>query len=164
MTFDKSKVYTALNADELKVNDKVILADNITHLKAQVSREEGIVTLDFIDSEDAMSRFSHFYTKDDAECVCTGTFAYLIEHVGEKKWRPYKDCDEMIADFKKRFNVDCPDCEIPSIWVQCKIRKFKRLITKFCEPVVNMTDEVTTLLGLFNRYTYLDGSLCGMEE
>ena len=39
MEFDKSKVYTALNADELKVGDKCIFANNLDSLKCKV--EEG---------------------------------------------------------------------------------------------------------------------------
>lgn len=33
MDFDKSKVYTALNADELKLGSKVIVADDLKTLK-----------------------------------------------------------------------------------------------------------------------------------
>ena len=36
MEFDKNKVYTALNADELKVGSKVIVANYLESLKAQV--------------------------------------------------------------------------------------------------------------------------------
>lgn len=36
MIFDKSKVYTALNADELSVGDIVYLADNIATLRRGV--------------------------------------------------------------------------------------------------------------------------------
>lgn len=33
MEFDKSRVYSTLNADELKVGSKVIVAETLTHLK-----------------------------------------------------------------------------------------------------------------------------------
>ena len=33
MDFDKSKVYTSLNADELKVGSKVYVSDNIAYLR-----------------------------------------------------------------------------------------------------------------------------------
>ena len=36
MKFDKSRVYTALNADELKVGSKVIVADSVRALKNAV--------------------------------------------------------------------------------------------------------------------------------
>jgi hypothetical protein len=37
MKFDESRVYTALNADKLKVGSRVIVADNIALLKKRVS-------------------------------------------------------------------------------------------------------------------------------
>ena len=36
MKFDKSRVYTALNADELPIGSKVIVADNLASLKKKV--------------------------------------------------------------------------------------------------------------------------------
>lgn len=46
MEFDKSKVYTGLNADELKIGSKVIVADTIDDLKQCVEHdyETGIIT------------------------------------------------------------------------------------------------------------------------
>lgn len=38
MEFDKSKVFTCVNADELKIGDKVILADELPSLRKFVSR------------------------------------------------------------------------------------------------------------------------------
>ena len=50
MLFDKSRVYTMLNADELKVGSKVIVADSLCTLKARVE---------------------HLKTKDDEENLIT---------------------------------------------------------------------------------------------
>ena len=36
MEFDESKVYTALNADKLKIGSEVIVADDLMHLKSFV--------------------------------------------------------------------------------------------------------------------------------
>jgi hypothetical protein len=36
MKFDKSRVYTALNADKLNINDEVIVADNLYLLMEKV--------------------------------------------------------------------------------------------------------------------------------
>lgn len=38
MKFDKSRVYTALNADELPIGSKVIVADNLKSLKKKVAK------------------------------------------------------------------------------------------------------------------------------
>ena len=73
MEFDKSKVFTALNADELKPGDKVIVADTLSVLKQRVRVQEGkdIVVLQKINGEDWGRRFG-FSMSDYA-------LAYLVE-------------------------------------------------------------------------------------
>jgi len=78
MEFDKSKVFTALNADELKVGSKVICADNLYALKFSVDNELYITTLGEILPEDCMLRFR---TKEGEDCA----LAYLVEPLEEKK-------------------------------------------------------------------------------
>lgn len=70
MKFDKSRVYTALNADELKVGSKVVLSCILSNLKRYVEDNE-IVTLTDILGEDEEYRFV-----SGNDC---GTFAYLVE-------------------------------------------------------------------------------------
>ena len=77
MEFDKSKVYTALNADELKVGSKVIIADNLGRLKQYVENDYCIVLLEDVRSEEYDSRFSNgeaYYN-----------LAYLVSEPEEKK-------------------------------------------------------------------------------
>lgn len=64
MKFDKSRVYTALNADELKIGSKVIVASNITELKERVADycdngnyDKYIVIIDKIETEQCTDRF-----------------------------------------------------------------------------------------------------------
>lgn len=78
MEFDKSKVYTALNADELKVGSKIIGANSISWLKESVVLDEKIERLDEILSEDCPHRFK---SKESG----TFSFAYLVEPPEEKK-------------------------------------------------------------------------------
>lgn len=82
----------------------------------------------------------------------------------EPTYRPYKDTDEMIEDFKKRFNVEVPPYALPEIWVENKFSKVRRLITGFRVISVDIYDSEWSMNELFNRYTYLDGSPCGMKE
>ncbi len=158
MIFDKSKVYTSINADELKVGDKVIVADDLVFLKALVERGSRLSTIDEIYDENCQSRF----VVEGYDYVYS--LAYLVERAEERKWRPYKNTDEMIADFKKRFNIQCANYELPLIWVQEKNTAYKRFIANFYGAVVGMTDDTKLLSKLFNRYTYLDGTPCGVEE
>ena len=77
MEFDKSKVYTALNADELKVGSKVIVADDLSHMKDFV-KDELICTLEHVTAESEGFRF-----------VANGgglySLAYLVSEPEEKK-------------------------------------------------------------------------------
>lgn len=82
----------------------------------------------------------------------------------ESKYRPYKDTEEMIEDFKKRFNAKVPPYAMPMIWVRNKTFKDCRLITVFRDKVVMIIVSGEDMKELFKDYTYLDGSPCGKLE
>lgn len=82
----------------------------------------------------------------------------------ESKYRPYKDTEEMIEDFKKRFNAKVPPYAMPMIWVRNKTFKDCRLITVFRDKVVMIIVSGEDMKELFKDYTYLDGSPCGIKE
>lgn len=83
MKFDKSRVYNALNADELKIGSRVVVASNIADLKERVTRyyEEnvtGFVTvITNIGSEYSQFRFIIDIDIGDYTCV-NWELAYLI--------------------------------------------------------------------------------------
>ena len=83
MKFDKSRVYTVLNADELKHGDKVFLADTITYLKTLVRVEGHMLEIDYIAGEDSKSRFC-FYNKENDE-IYSYNLAYLVERKDKDK-------------------------------------------------------------------------------
>lgn len=56
MEFDKSKVYTALNAEELEIGSKVAFADSLSDLKWDV-RDETFDILEAVRGEDKSERF-----------------------------------------------------------------------------------------------------------
>lgn len=58
MKFDVSKVYTAVNADELKKGDKVIVANCLDSLKVEVQEGVVIQVLEGVQSEIHDFRFS----------------------------------------------------------------------------------------------------------
>lgn len=171
MKFDKSKVYTLLNADEVKDGSEGYFADNLEDLKDIVEHERD----DYygkIGSIEAEGYPCRFHKKDK---YCYGLF-YLLKEPEEEKFRPYKDTDEMIEDFKKRYNAyggwsgkDNPMYN-PMIWIKTKgAEKNKYLITRFHENTnvtMNFGQDVftTSLPTLLDDYTYLDGSPCGIME
>lgn len=91
-----------------------------------------------------------------------GDYDYRIKP--EPTYRPYKDTEEMIEDFKKRFNAKVPPYAMPMIWVRNKTFKDCRLITVFRDKVVMIIVSGEDMKELFKDYTYLDGSPCGMKE
>lgn len=92
MEFDKSRVYTALNADELKVGSKVFVAKNL-HALRDMFCENQICTLIGIYSEDYQDRFCAKFDSDGLEVITT--LAYLVSPPEEKKlkWTDLKHGD-----------------------------------------------------------------------
>ena len=78
MEFDKSKVYTSLNADELKIGSKVFAANCISILKRKVHDENCINEVKKILEENYERRFQLDYDG-------TYPFVYLISEPEEKK-------------------------------------------------------------------------------
>lgn len=107
MEFDKSKVYTALNADELKVGSKVMVANSLATLKNLVEEDLSIVTLVGIDDESYSARFFDGTTN--------WYLAYLVEPPEEKKlkWTDLKVGDiiangnltAMITEIDKEYHI-----------------------------------------------------------
>lgn len=91
MEFDKSKVYTALNADELKVGSKVIVGDNVFELKEKLKNGGYVNTLKEIFDENRRERFG-----TDKSIY---TLAYLISEPEEKK---LKWTDLKVGDIIRR--------------------------------------------------------------
>ena len=87
MIFDKSRVFTALNADELKIGSKVIVANSISKLQQKVNTmeyEQNCEVITWIGGEDHEFRF----------CISGEAYllAYLVEEPQEQglKWTDLK--------------------------------------------------------------------------
>lgn len=171
MKFDVNKVFVSLSADDVKIGSKGYYADSLLNLKTRVEHEDklayGEVTR--IHDKDCLYRFR-------IDNIIDKVFFYLVEGPEEKKFRPYKDTDEMIEDFKRRYSSyggwsgeDNPMYN-PMIWVKAKgAEKNKYLITRFHENTnvtMNFGRDVYTasLPILLDDYTYLDGTPCGIIE
>ncbi|UTC93192.1 hypothetical protein [Treponema denticola] len=88
MEFDKSKVYTALNAGELQIGSKCIFADTIDELKSKLEYFES-----YIDTLEVV------YNDNEAERFCcnniTYLLAYLIEPPAEPKYKPFESLNSL---------------------------------------------------------------------
>lgn len=81
MEFDKSRVYTALNADELKPGSKVVCAFSITDLKKRIDEGEQITEVHRILNEDVEQRINVYY----GDAYLNYPLAYLISEPEKKK-------------------------------------------------------------------------------
>ena len=80
-----------------------------------------------------------------------------------KKFRPYKDTEEMLDDFCERFHVKRTDFGEPFIWIQSKISFVKYLVEVITDSSVCTLKISIGMTDLFKKYTYKDGSPCGKE-
>lgn len=163
MEFLKERVFTPLNADEVKAGSKGYFADNLDDLKHDVKTENNPSVLKEVRSEDYDLRFKR-------EDSLVYILFYLVEEPAEEKYRPYKNTDELIEDWKERtlaygsayFSKNPMFC--PSIWVKGdrdSIRKF--LITDFNCSYIKSKDHAWTLEDLFKGFVFLDGTPCGKK-
>lgn len=175
MKFDKSKVFTALNADELKVGSKGYFTDNIESLELVVQSEDYLAfgELEKIQKPNMSYRFGM------KESDKSFNLFYLVKEPQEKKFRPYSNPDEMIEDFKRRYNAyggwsgkDNPMYN-PMIWVKSKTTGFRHLVTDYgdddnCDycnrSCIWIGSFSLVFKELLDDYTYLDGTPCGIEE
>ena len=85
MEFDKSKVYTALNADELKIGSKVIVGDTVDALRNRVQNGTTPLTLSEIRRDSYERRFR---VEEYTEPESVFSFAYLVSEP-EETWIVY---------------------------------------------------------------------------
>lgn len=105
MEFDINRVYTAVNADEVKAGSKVICANTIKDLKRKVAENE-ITEIKGIKDDCYENRFSAWFDDD----LLGYALAYLISEPEEKK-------------------LKCTDLKIGDVVRNKKLPFIKHLIT-----------------------------------
>ena len=144
MKFDKTRVYTALNADEVKVGSKGYFADSISELKRKVSEGDEPLTLVKICGEEAAVRFTTL-------SASVYLLFYLVEEPKEKTYQPYYNTDEI------------PGGALHKIVVNVDGTRF--IITAAEDKRVYFGPQGwVDLLDLCKYYTWYDGTPCGVEE
>lgn len=164
MEFDKSRIYSALNAEDVKVGSKGYFARTIANLRVAVEIGLFLETVTDIRDDRYESRF----------CDNKGgfnNFFYLVDEPEGVKLRPYKDTKEMVDDFCERFNLLKQSYKLPTMWVQSKIDvDIKYIIMRLTKSTVTMCFGfdfgyiIIDLESLAKEYTWLDGSPCGIKE
>jgi len=152
MEFDKSKVYTALNAEDLPIGSKCIFADDLGNLKRLVNLEDTSQVLIAIKGEYYKCRF------EMAEADCMGdtlfALAYLIEPPAESKYKPFESVEKAMEAILKHGG-----------WIKSKDGNKSFFITGFNkkENVFCFVFECWHSLNfLFAKFVWADdGSPCG---
>lgn len=96
MEFDKSRVFSAVNADELPIGSKCIFADTVKALRKKVQEEDFAQYVQpFIRLHDNGGDVQFL-----AGCY-TYAYAYLIELPAEPKYKPFESLKQLIVATKK---------------------------------------------------------------
>ena len=148
MMFDKSRVYTAVNADELQIGSKVILSNVLSKLKeaVEVEKEEAIQTLAIIRGENEVLRFV-------GDKYHSGyTLAYLIEPPTEKKYKPFESVEEAMEAIKAHGG-----------WIKYKLSASYSLVIAYGSGSIYINEKCIYMKDLFDDYVFADdGSPCGV--
>ena len=144
MEFDKSKVYTSVNADELEIGSKCVFADTMDELKIKLRNVE-----DYIDTLDIV------YSDREAERFCckntTYLLAYLIEPPAEPKYKPFESIDKAMEAIKKHGG-----------WVKWQDDDIQGLVVGKSDDRVKILQDWVLPEELFEGYVFADDSSpCG---
>lgn len=144
MEFDKSRVFTALNAEEVKVGSKGYGSDTMEDLKCKLITEAELLELTEVRGEDSILRFIDTLSRSYA-------LFYLVEEPKEKKYYPYYSPDEI------------PNGALLNIVLRNDGAHF----------VITAVDDKRVYLGpngwvdmqeLYDNYMWPNGTPCGKED
>ena len=148
MEFDKTRVYTAVNADELKVGSKCIFADTVSGLRQAVQDKEfdtHVQILTRVSDDDSVARFltSNYQW----------LYAYLIEPPAEPKYKPFSSVEKAMETIIQHGG-----------WVKDKKNNVQLLVVGFDDDNVFVLGNgySCSYIGLFLDYVFVnDSSPCG---
>ena len=148
MEFDKSRVYTALNADELKVGSKCIFADTVSCLRQAVQDKEfdtHVQILTRVSDDDSVARFL-------ASSNYRWLYAYLIEPPAEPKYKRFGSGESAMETIRKHGG-----------WVKDKKSDSQYLLIGIGGNAVYLGDGYARGFdGMFSDFVFADdGSPCG---
>lgn len=179
--FDEERLYTDGNADKLNVGDKVIAADTLIGIKNGLKEViPNIKEIVLIDKENMSYRF---VVRDRDGTKYSTLLAYLVEKVKPEEnksinhsdYRPFNDIQELIDTWYSKLifysNPSKLKYLVPTIRVQNSIGCIRNITCfdtenncvyfSFDNPS-GCPNTSYTMKELFDRFTFLDGSPCGI--
>ena len=148
MEFNKNRIYTAVNADELKIGSTVYVSDNMYYLKKCVEDNLESCILTEVLWEKEANRFCI-----DDMFNEQWQLAYLIEPPAEPKYKPFESIDKAMEAIKKHGG-----------WIKSKTTQEYFLISalKSKKFAIIGNEYRESFSFLLERYVFADdGSPCG---
>ena len=146
MTFDKSKVYTALNADELPIGSKCIFADTVRKLQKKVEQKNNTNCIETFYKLRNRGGDDLFVGND-----CTYCYAYLIEPPAEPRYEAFESIENAMEAIKAHGG-----------WVKDMISNRCYAIVAYDEATVETEQDTFGVDALFDGFVFADdGSPCG---
>ena len=149
MEFDKSRVFSAVNADELPIGSKCIFADTVKALRKKVQADDYAQYVQpFIRLHD-----NGYDVQFLADCY-TYAYAYLIEPPSKPKYRPFESVEKAMEAIWKHDR-----------WIRDTSHDIF-LVSGYCSDFIEVSDHLCdnwkSLSDLFHCYVFADdGSPCG---
>ena len=97
MEFDKLRVFSAVNADELPIGSKCIFADNMYFLRKHVEENSGCSILISVLPAAETKRFCTNYENT----IEKWQFAYIIEPSDKSKYQPFESIENVMTAIRK---------------------------------------------------------------
>lgn len=145
MEFDKSRVYSVANADDLQIGSECIFADTLYDLQQYVQEDSHIDELVRVRNSKENLRFEG---KNWVHYV----LAYLIEPPAEKKYKPFESVEEAMKAIKKHGG-----------WISRKNTTMNWLVIKYGHLTLMTSNDIIGVETLFENYEFADdGSPCGV--
>ena len=146
MEFDKSRVYTAVNANELKVGSRCLFSDTVGGLRRKVEEEGCANRVETFYRLQNKGGDDLFVGNNYAYC-----YAYLIEPPAEPKYKPFKDIDKAMEAIKKHGG-----------WIKKKSNRYQYIVIAKSSTSLRLFDGWFTLEAIFYDYVFADdGTPCG---
>ena len=146
MEFDKSRVYTALNADELQIGSRCFFSDTVRGLRRKVEEESDANRVETFYRLHNKGGDDLFVGNNYAYC-----YAYLIEPPAEPKYKPFESIDKAMEAIKKHGG-----------WVKWKDDDIQGLVVGKSDDRVKILQDWVLPEELFEGYVLADdGSPCG---
>lgn len=146
--FNVEKVFTCLNADEVKPGSLGYFADDLETLERMVSSGKPLRMLEKINGKKAMARFRPL--NENSYCLF-----YLVKQPSKSISQPYASGAELLADFESKqhplyiFDNDTKDCV---------------MITRITDTGVYLNSELVSFSDLLFHFSFKNGDPVGVKN